>query len=141
MPFYKSNLPDVSSVALHGKEFDVVNGFVEIDDADITPEIETTLTKHMGFTLATDAEVDTTIASLEIDDATKRSTDERKDLIAEMKAWGIHVDGRKNLAWVRERYSEAVESGAIKPGAEPPEAKNDEADEQPEAKEDDEPEA
>ena len=125
MPFYKSPSPDSSSVSLHDIELDIVNGFVEISRDILTPEIETTLIKHLGFTVANDADVENVLAVQSLTDQQKQDNAERTALLSEIKAWGLKIDGRKNVAWVRERYDEFVKQGLIKPGqdpAAPPEA-------------------
>lgn len=119
MSLFKSPFSDASSVSLHGVELDIVNGFVEVLDDVLTPQIEATLTKHLGFTLANEADVESTLAVQDAGDQQKRDNDERAGLLAKIKAWGLKIDGRKNLAWVRERFDEFVQQGLIQPGAEP----------------------
>lgn len=132
MPFYKSPFADATALTVHknalgpkGKlievpvELDIVNGFVEISESDHTPEIEALLTRTLGFTLASPADVDATLATQTSEAQQKSEASARAELLATIKAWGLKIDGRKSLAWVQERYDEFVAQGLIKPG-EPP---------------------
>ncbi len=113
MAIYKSPYKDASSVTLHDKELDIVNGFVEISDEDLTPEIEKTLTVVLGFTLAQPEEIDAVLSTVASNDHLAAEAAERAVLMAQIKEAGLKIDGRKNLAWVRERYNEFVAQGLI----------------------------
>jgi hypothetical protein len=126
--FLKSPNPDISAVSVHGKQFDVVNGFIEVLEEELTPEIETTLKTLLGFVHAAEEEVASAVTKIDASDLQKNEADERKALLAEITSWGLRVDGRKNLAWLKERYEEFVAQGHIKPGEKPnaaPAAAND----------------
>ncbi|MDD2705955.1 MAG: hypothetical protein PHU07_11575, partial [Acidocella sp.] len=82
MPFFKSPFPGASSVSLHDIELDIVNGFVEIVQEKLTPAIEATLTKHLGFIPADEKDVEDSLAVQDLGDQMKRDGAERSRLLA-----------------------------------------------------------
>ncbi len=116
--FFKSPNPDYSGVAVHGKQFDVVAGFIEILEEEFTPAIEATLAS-LGFVKAEAAEVSAVVTEVGANEAMKTEAAERAAIIEEIRSWGLRVDARKGLAWLKECYEKFVAQGHIKPGEKP----------------------
>jgi hypothetical protein len=115
MPIYKVPNPNVSAIACHGEEFDVENGFIEVPDEIITPEIEYAITTHAGCVLATQDDVDEVVTLIDTGKDLKRNAEERARLLKILKDAGIKIDGRKSLEWVQERFDEMVAQGLVTP--------------------------
>jgi hypothetical protein len=119
MPFFKHPSADVTSVVVMGIEFDAIKGFIQfeaplmVDDKDISIDVERALVDHAGWRLATNEEVSAAFSETNHHEDAKAEVEERDRLIVELKKAGMRVDGRKSLSFLRERFEDAVASGAI----------------------------